>query len=378
MGGQGSAVTVDPSAAGGTATSLAAILQSLGAKEEQTVEALLQRLDREAASGEQAGYEVVASRLVEAAGNAARGNRLGELLAILRVFLRHRQGDGPVAPKSLERAALSVDAIATGETLAYLVKHLETPEGGVESDLPSVLLGVGSRAVPVLLDRMASEGDGDVRGRLAVTVARFGESALPAITEAMKKADRDLACDLAMSLGQIGGEGSLALLARLARHEEAPIRAQAVRGLGRVGGPAAHRLLVQALRDSDQAVLELAIGFLGAGRVRQAIPALQRLAEQPSLTGVAFAARKAAVAALGAVGDPASASALAGILHVRTWIRRAAGDELRLAAALALLALATPEAREIVETGSRSSRGDVRRACVAALRQASAAAPATE
>jgi HEAT repeat protein len=360
---------LDASATSQTLAGPGAAIPSLGPGQDQTVEALIQRLEREGEAGHLAEYELVASRLVAAAGNAARSNRLGDLLAVLRVFVRHRQAEGPLAPPLRECAAQSVEAAASGEALAYLVNQWETPEGAMEPDLTPVLLALGGRVVSLLLDRLATQEEAEKRGRGLASVAQFGEAALPGIAEAMKKADRDLASELAACLGQIGGEGSVTLLARLSRHEEATVRAQAVRGLGRVGGPSAHRLLVQALRDSDQAVLELAIGYLGASRVRQALPALQRLAEQPALSGTSFAVRKAAVAALGAVGDPAAVPVLAGLLHTRTWFRRGAGDELRRAAALALLTLATPEAREALDSGARSSRADVRRACSAALQK---------
>jgi HEAT repeat protein len=87
--------------------------------------------------------------------------------------------------------------------------------------------------------------------------------------------------------------------------------------------------------------------------------------------------RKAALAALGAMGDPSAVPLLNTLLYTRTWFQRTAGDELRLAAAMGLLALARPEAREVVEAGAGSRRADVRRACTSALRRV-ATPPATK
>jgi HEAT repeat protein len=130
------------------------------------------------------------------------------------------------------------------------------------------------------------------------------------------------------------------------------------------------RLIVQALRDPDPAVLEVAIGLAGAAKIKLATPTLLRLAAQRVLTGKSFGLRKAALAALGSMGDPGAVPTLRGALYTRTWFNRAAGDELRQAAALALLAMGRPQARELVVTGSASRRGDVRRACTAALKAA--------
>ncbi len=352
-----------------------ALLASMKSHEEQTVESLLRRLEAEAASGGVAGYEWAASRLETAAGQAVGEDRLAEILAILRIFLRHRQDDTLKAPIR-ERATQAVEVIATEQTVAQLVEHVGNASGELGPELAEVLLGLGAPVIPPLLGRLAAEDQDVTRARLVEILGRFREVALPHLTEAVQEAVRDLACDLARILGDIGGETGVALLGRLARHREVQVRTEAVRGLARIGGTSAHRLLMQALRDPDTSVVELALGCLGAARVRQSVPAIMRLVGQPVLTGSAFPVRKAAIAALGAVGDPASASTLTRLLYIRTWFRRAAGDELRLAAALALLSVGRPEAREVVEKGSRSGRGDVRRACTAALQKGVAPAPA--
>jgi HEAT repeat protein len=273
---------------------------------------------------------------------------------------------------------LATETIGDGHTVAYLVEHLRTEAGGSAGDLSAVLVGLGPRVIPRILGRLVTEDPGAARERLLETLARFLDVAQLDLTQVLQETDPGQACHLAPILGEVGGETGVALLACLVRHREARVRREAVRALGRIGGLSAHRLLTQALRDPDPAVLDLAIGLLGTARVKQAAPALLRLAEQRVLGGRPFAVRKAAVAALGAVGDPGSISTLTALLHTRTWFRRAAGDELRRTAALALLDMARSEAREVVETGARSRRGDIRRACSAALQQAGAPAPAKD
>ncbi|GEM_PF-1044533 len=352
-----------------------ALLASLKSKEEQTVDSLLRRLEAEAASGGVAGYEWAATRLETAATQAAGEGRLTEVVVILRSFLRHRQDENLKAPIR-ERAAQAVDAVATEGTVASLIEQLGSPGTVSGAELAEVLVGLGATAIPPLLGRLAAEDQEATRARLVEILGRFREVALPHLTEAVQQAGQDLACDLAKILGEIGGETGVVLLGRLARHREVQVRTEAIRGLARIGAMSAHRLLMQALRDPDTSVVELALGFLGAARVRQSVPAILRLAGQPVLAGSAFTVRKAAVVALGAVGDPALVSFLTTLLYTRTWFRRAAGDEIRLAAAQALLSMGRPEAREALEKGSRSRRGDVRRACTAALQKGVTTAPA--
>jgi HEAT repeat protein len=360
-------------AAGQKPSAAEALLSAMAPKGEETVEALIRRLEREAASGKPAGYEWTAGRLETAASRAVRDDRLKDVVASLRVFLRHQRADNLGEPLR-ERAARAVETIAAGGTLPYLVEHLRSEADASAEDLVAVLVGLEGRVIPPLLALLATGGQAVARERLVAILAGLSEVAQRELSRALPEADRDQACRLVPILGEIGGEAGVALLASLFRHRDVRVRRETVRELGRIGGTSAHRLLLQALRDPDPAVLELAIGLVGAARVKLAIPALLRLAGQRVLSGRPFAVRKAAVTALGAMGDPGSIAMLVSVLRTRTWFKRAAGDQLRLAAAQALLSMLRPEAREVVEAGARSRRGDVRRACNAALRKLGAPA----
>jgi HEAT repeat protein len=338
-------------------------------QKDQTVEALLERLEREAVEGGVAGYEWAASRLEAASARAVREKVLADLLPTLQAFLRHRQAED-IRAALRERATKAVETIAAESTVPFLVGHLVIEGGEAADALSSVLVALGARAIPLLVERLATTADRAAQDRLLDVLARYLVVDQPALTQALQEAGRDRAAQLAPMLGEIGGEASVGLLLCILRHREARVRREAVRALGRIGGPATHRPLIQALRDSDPVVLEVVIGTLGAAKVKQATPALLRFAGQRVLAGKPFAMRKAALAALGSIGDPGVVPVLTTVLYTRTWFHRAAGDELRQAAAMALLGTARPEAREVVENGARSRRGDVRRACTAALRRA--------
>jgi HEAT repeat protein len=348
------------------------LIASLGSQKEPTVEALIQRLEQEAASGGSAGYEWAVSRLEKAIGQAIHDDWLQDVLAIIRVLLRHQRGEKLKASQR-ERAARALEAVSGGNTAAYLIEALRTEEGESARDLSMVLVGLGPRAIPALLGRLAVEEQEEARERLAATLVRFHEAAETEVMQALQALEGDQACHLASIFGEVGGAAGVALLACLLQHREARVRGEVVREVGRFDDPAAQRLLVQALRDPDPAVFEAAVSLAGAGKLKLATPMLLRLAGQRVLTGTPFAIRKAALGALGAMGEAGIIPMIRGVLYTRTWFQRVAGDDLRQTAALALLAIGRPEAREIVEAGARSRRGDVRRACTAALRAAPAA-----
>ena len=340
-------------------------------RDEPTVEALIQRLMQEAASGGIAGYEWTASRLEVDALQAVQEDRLKDVLAILHVFLAHRRAE-PLKVEFRERAARAVEMIGGDKMETYLIDHLKRQEGGLARDASAILVGLGPRGIPRVLRLLLSVELMEVRERLAATLVRFHEAAEPEVTRALQAMDRDQARSLAPILGEVGGTAGVALLVSLFRHRDARVREQALRAAGRIDEPATERLIIQAIHDPSPAVLEVAVGLAGAAKLKLATPTLLRLAGQHVLRGKPFALRKAAIAALGTIGDPGAILLLKQVLRTRTWFQRQAGRELRQAAAMALVAMGCAEAREVVETGARSRRRGVRRACTEALQTGAA------
>jgi hypothetical protein len=340
---------------------------ALGSQQELSVAALIQRLEKEAASGGIAGYEWAASRLEKAAAHAVHDDWPQDLLAILGVFLRHQRAEQLQAPLK-ERAAKALELVAGGNTVAYLLEHLRTGADESVEALSAMLVELGGRSILPLLNRLATEDRDTAKQRLVAILARFCQVAQPDLAGILQKLDRDLACQLVPILAGFGGEIGGILLTSLFRHRDPQVRSGVLRERGRFDEPAVQRLVMQALRDPDPAVLEVAVGLAGSARLKLAMPTLLRLAGQRVLSGKPFVVRKAAVTALGAMGDAGAIPILKKVLYTRGWFQRAASDEVRQAAALALLSMGRPEAGELVVGGARSRRGDVRRACTAALR----------
>ena len=345
-----------------------ALLAAMGSQKELTVAALIQWLEREGASGGMAGYEWAASRLEKAIDQASHDDRLQDFLAILRVFLRHRC-DQHLKATLRARAEQAVEVVSGGNTVAYLIQNLRTEEGVSARDVSAILVALGPRAIPSLLAGLTAEQQEEARERLTASLVRFHEAVPHDLTLALQAMERDRACQLAPLFAEIGGEAGVALLNCLLKHRDAQVRAAAVREVGRFGELEAQRLVVQALRDPDLMVFKVAVDLAAAAKLKLATPVLLRLAGQPVLRGKPFTIRKAALGALGAMGETGIVPMLRGVLYTRTWFQRGAGDQLRQTVAQALLAMGRPEAREIVEAGAHSRRGDVRRACTAALRR---------
>src|SRR5574341_777654 len=114
---------------------------SMSPQQDQTVEALLERLEREAVEGGVAGYEWAASRLEATSAWALRENVLTDVLLILQAFLGHRQAEDIKAALK-ERATRAVETIAAGNTVPFLIEHLVIGGGEAADVLSSVLVAL--------------------------------------------------------------------------------------------------------------------------------------------------------------------------------------------------------------------------------------------
>jgi HEAT repeat protein len=120
------------------------------------------------------------------------------------------------------------------------------------------------------------------------------------------------------------------------------VRRTAVRALWKLGGPAAEPHLVARLRDTDPETLQEILFVLGQMRSEAALVPLAEMAQDrraPERT------RLQVLDALAHIASPASLPVLADLLRRKGFFGGAEPLSVRLAAARALCALATPEAR---------------------------------
>lgn len=166
-------------------------------------------------------------------------------------------------------------------------------------------------------------GDPDERDAAHDLLVAYGPQAVPALIQALHRADEDSLCATAEALGQIGDDRALLSLGQLAFHGAPRAAASAARAMGHIGDPRGVDLLAGALGSKHGAVrLEAALSLARLAtepelseRARQALARLQR-EDVPSLCGALLwglepVARDVALVAAAGVDPDAAATALA-------------------------------------------------------------------
>jgi HEAT repeat protein len=160
----------------------------------------------------------------------------------------------------------------------------------------------------------------------------------------------------AAALGAMARVGGLEVgdIERALRSPTPEVRRRATEVALAVRGPGTrstlYRLLADALRDPDPLVVDGAAWFLGERRVRAAVGALVQVAG----SHLDARCREAAVAALGAIGDPSGLLAVIAALDDRPPVRRRA--------TVALAAFADPRAEAALQRATQDRDWQVRQA----------------
>lgn len=314
-----------------------------------TPEETLARLEAATAALE---YKRLARRLEPAAAKAMMDGELEAFLYIASVLARHRDDPGR-SPEVREAAAQWLVGVIEAGALDFLVDRVCQKDVAHSGEIIGFLEKLGEPAVQALLGRLAVEETMSARRRLMAAIGRLGDMALPHLLRGLEDERWFVVRNMAAILGDIRREGTLEALGGTLRHSERRVRREVVRAIAKIGGRNASRLLRECLTDTDLGVRQAAVGFLGTARDPLALQPLMAMAGAKVRDSEELELRKAAILALGQLGNRVALPLLLRLVHKRAWFRRAETEEVRLAAVAALGQFGGPEAVETLQRAGR-------------------------
>lgn len=205
---------------------------------------------------------------------------------------------------------------------------------------------IGDPMAGYLVARLGEETDRTRRGRLVEAVRSMGPTALPALMHALTSPAWFLVRNALTLLSDIGDAGCVPPILPLLRHPEPRVRRTAVRALWKLGGPVAEPHLVAQMKDTDAETMQEILFALGQLRSEGSLPQVIQLAQDKRVL------EKLRIQALDTLGHIASSKSLPVLLECLRRKGFFGGGEtqpIRLAAAKALAALGSPEARAALQ-----------------------------
>jgi HEAT repeat protein len=279
-------------------------------------------------------------------------------------------------PSALEEARATARsellARAAAAPLDVLVSRACARDAPTSIRASQILLQLGARVVPDLLDRIVAEKDEDRRGALCGVLIVMGETATPVLAEAMDGRDAARARTAIWLAGEIQNAVAVPALARAVESPDGQLRREA---LAKLGHPSAIAALDVLLASGDPERVSLAAWCLAASPGAAALSLLcERL--RSATTHANFALAREIVHALARRGSTDVVPDLAVLFARRSLLHRRPLRELKLAAVRALSKIPGQSAERSLREAAEGRDPQVREAALGALARRSPGYPA--
>jgi HEAT repeat protein len=283
---------------------------------------------------------------------------IDECYRALLVLADHAVGRGGRTEAQARAAATCFAQLARGPRLNDLIRRATSP-GGAGVRAAQLLLQLGSKAVPVIVDRICEEPDPNRWAPLHSLVLALGEASIPTLIEAIEGRDEARARVGIRLAGELQNPELLPPLLHALAETSLSRRIEAIRALGLMPGKDAKQALVDALESNVEEIAMAATHAMASSQGSRSVPLLLDVLDV-SLRAHRTNPCRALIEALGRLRDERAVPRISAILERKPVLRRAHYHAIQLAAVDALALLPTKEARHAIERaaihGARSIR----------------------
>lgn len=277
------------------------------------------------------------------------------------VLADHAVGHGGRTGIQARAASASFASLASGERLDHLIDRAcclaDSGDTGVRA--AQLLLQLGERSVPKMLDRLAEEEGSTSAGPLRSLILTQGEIALPHLISAIEGLDERRARIGIRLAGELQNPEILPALLKTLRIPDLSLRLETIRALSFLPGPESKEALTAALASDLEEIAAAASQAIAKTDGSDAVPALLDVLEASLHTTKTHLGRTL-VELLGRLGDERSVPRLSAILERRPVLRRAHWHAIQIAAIDALAVLPTKEARRSIERAALHAPNPIR------------------
>jgi HEAT repeat protein len=288
-------------------------------------------------------YKKICNNLKDLIQDFIREGRFAEAIPILDVFSNINAGILEKNDKAHEISSDIIRALASEENLTILFKVFNTHNPNKQVESGGVLVRLGDDAMNRLLDILRDKGDSDDRVRIMKLFIGIGSRAVPVIRDRINKtAPWYYLRNLAYILGHIGNELSASALKPLLLHENERLRMEALNGIYRTGGKKRGAILLSVLPLADDQFKLNIIETLGNAKCVDAVPELLYLLKERRLVTPSLRAdrEERICAALGSIGSPEALPALSKIAKSVSFFRiRPYAAKVKIAAGIAVVSI---------------------------------------
>jgi HEAT repeat protein len=318
-----------------------------------------------AVEADDAAYRELARRLVAKAQPLKLQHEFDRLYPVL-LAMAEQNRDSTRSAAQRDCALMVLQQLALGETTEHLLDHLEDKDYGQKEQVALILSRLGTDVVDPVIRRLTAARSRSATMSLATALARIGVPAIPALNKLLYDDRWQIVYTAVAVLGEIGQRDAVKGLSVTVYHDDDRVRSESIRSLAKIGGIEATGVLLELLRHGDESVGMQVITWLGNTRNHGAVEPLLQLVQKREVLKNSHALKKAAVAAIGRIGDRRAIDPLVKLVNKRHWLMPGRWEEVKIAAIEAISKLGGKAVQGYLKDVSARG-GMVGRASAAAL-----------
>jgi HEAT repeat protein len=327
--------------------------------EDERGDRLLFRLIELDRCNDDTAYDFLGKRIVTWASELFDEGLRDECFRTMLVLAGHSVGEGGRSGLQARIAQNLCIKLASDARLDDLVQRAQSDDASTGIRATQVLLLLGESAIAPLFDRLAAETHADTSAQLNAILITLGETALPHLEHVIGEPSIERARLAIRLTGEIQNPVMVPQLLATLEGERVGLRRDAANALAQIGGDPALHALTNALSSNQPGLPETAAHCLASvGDRRSAQPILASL--DRALRSGETKRSLEMIRALGQLGEERAVPKLAALMGRRSWLRRSALRELKLASLMALGNLPGREAHRALERAARGRDGEIR------------------
>ena len=226
---------------------------------------------------------------------------------------------------------------------------------------------MGDRSIPLAAELLAKSEEPGARRAAVAYLEEAGRQNIDVLASQLQDGEPGVSREIIALLGRNAGKKALSQLATLKTYANKEIKLAAVETLGSLADPLARKILFEFIQDADEDIGAAAADYLRwPGDASTLERAIGMISARP-FHDRGDKAKIALMRFLARAGTPEALTALHRAMGKSGLFSRAKRENTRLCAVEALAAVGTPEARDLLNSGLKSSNTKVSEACRKAL-----------
>jgi len=260
-----------------------------------------------------------------------------------------------------------IEGAGDPQRIARIGRILEKGKEAPLEEVSSYLAHLRPNAIRPLMDVLGDLSHSKARRVLCDVICELGKNSVEIISPFINDSRWYLVRNVIYILARIGKEQALPFILRGYNHREPRVRREAIQALGLIGSSKAAGTLLRALQDEDSQIRSLAALNLAKVVKKDSLPHLLEAVQAKEFYKRDKVEIRAFFDAIGMIGSDEATQPLQKLLEQRSWFESGRKAEIRQGAANALALIGTPEAKAILQSGTKSREQSVRQACQQAM-----------